>query len=171
MLEVETDQMDARGAEMIREEHRPISVREAAEIPEPSGWPGLRRRDGGTREPRGPFSHGRSVVAMAVNHRDRALGVRFRLIRHGPVKIGHEDRRKEAFLERDRGRLVRGEEEPASLPDLLRDVRPVSGHRDFLPSDDLPKDSVGNTIPAKELIELDRDGLVLFSPEAEIFQD
>src|SRR2546422_755722 len=73
MFEVEADQVDLRGAEVIREEHRPISVREASEIPKASDGPGLRCRHGRPGEPRGPLSNHRSVVAMAVDHRDRSL--------------------------------------------------------------------------------------------------
>src|SRR5213594_3198163 len=46
MFEIETDQVDAGGAEVIREEDRPISVREASEIPETSKGPGLCCRRG-----------------------------------------------------------------------------------------------------------------------------
>src|SRR5436309_5266122 len=44
MFEVEADQTDARGAEVVREEHRPISIRKAAEVPQAPEGPGLRRR-------------------------------------------------------------------------------------------------------------------------------
>src|SRR2546422_11178923 len=70
MFEVEADQMDARGAEVIREEDRPISVGEAAEIPKAPRGPGLRRRDRRPGEPRAPLPHCRPVVAMPVDHRD-----------------------------------------------------------------------------------------------------
>src|SRR5881296_768951 len=56
MLEVEADQMNKRGAEVIREEHRPISVREASEVPKASEGFGLRCRHGRPGEPRGPLS-------------------------------------------------------------------------------------------------------------------
>src|SRR5436309_2964356 len=46
MFEVEADQVDACGAEVIREEHRPISVGEAPEIPKGSEGRGLRCRHG-----------------------------------------------------------------------------------------------------------------------------
>src|SRR3989475_12852220 len=163
MFEVETDQVDAGGAEVTREEDRPISVREAAEIPEASKGPGLRGRHRRPEEPRGPLPHRRSVVAVAVDHRDRSLDIRLHLIRHGSVQIGHEDGREETFLKGDRSRLVRGNEDPAGLTNLLRDVRTVSGHRHFLPSNDLSKARVGDPITAKELIELDGNRLVLLS--------
>src|SRR5256886_6032225 len=114
MFEVEADQVDAGGAEVIREEDRPISVREAAEIPETSKGPGLRRRHRRPGEPRGPLPHRRSVVAVAVDHRDRSLDIRFHLIRHGSAQIGHEDGWKETFLKRDRSRL-RSEEHTSEL--------------------------------------------------------
>src|SRR2546430_10289465 len=114
MFEVEADQVDAGGAEVIREEDRPISIREAAEIPKASKGPGLRRRHRGTGEPRGPLPHRRSVVTVAVDHRDRSLDIRFHLIRHGSVQIGHEDGWKETFLKRDRSRL-RSEEHTSEL--------------------------------------------------------
>src|SRR2546426_3556988 len=171
MLEVEANQADAGGAEVIREEHGPISVREATEIPEASKGPRLRGRHCRPGEPRGPFSHGRSVVTVAVDHRDRSLDIRFHLIRHRSVEIGHEDGRKETFLKRDRGSLVRGDENPAGLANLLRDVRTVSGHRHLLPPDDLSKARVGNPVPAEELLELDGNRLVLLAGKAEVFQD
>src|SRR5436309_15502687 len=73
MFEVEANQVDARGAEVIREEDRPISVREASEIPEASKGPGLRRRHRRPGEPRGPLADRWSVVAVAVDHRNRSL--------------------------------------------------------------------------------------------------
>src|SRR5438093_2499961 len=76
MFEVEADQVDACGAEVIREEDRPISVRETAEIPEASKGPGLRGRHRRPGEPRGPLSDRRPVVTVAVDHRDRSLDIR-----------------------------------------------------------------------------------------------
>src|SRR2546426_10736821 len=75
MFKVEADQMNARGAEVIREEHRPISVGEAAEIPKAPRGLGLRRRDRRPGEPGGPLPHCRPVVAMAVDHRDGSLDI------------------------------------------------------------------------------------------------
>src|SRR3989449_9383287 len=103
MFKVEADQMNKRGAEVIREEPRPISVREASEVPKASEGLGLRCRHGRPGEPRGPLSHRRPVVTVAVDHRDRSLRIRLYLIRHRSVQIGHEDGRKETFLKRDRG--------------------------------------------------------------------
>src|SRR5438094_691316 len=85
------------------------------------------------------------------------------------MEAPEEDGRKKPFLEGDRRRLVRREEDPAGLADLLRDVRTVSGHRDFLPPDDLPKARVGDPIAAQELVELDGNRLILFPGEAEVF--
>src|SRR5207249_3651921 len=85
----------------IVKEDRPISVRAAAEIPETSKGSGLRGRHRRPGEPRGPLPHGRSVVAVAVDHRDRSLDIRFHLIRHSSVQIGHEDGREETLLKRD----------------------------------------------------------------------
>src|SRR3989441_10668756 len=87
MLEVEADQADACGAEVIREEHGPISVREASEIPKASDGPGLCLRHRPPGGPRGPLYHRRPGVAVAVDHRDRSLGIRFHLIRHRPVQV------------------------------------------------------------------------------------
>src|SRR2546430_5345420 len=171
MFEVETDQVNPRGSEVIREEGRPIPIREAAEIPKAPEGPGLRRRHRRTGEPRGPLPHRRPVVPVTVDHRDRSLDIRFHLIRHRPVQIGHEDGREETFLKRDRGGLVRGNEDPAGPADFMRDVRTVPGHRNFLPSDDLSKARFGNPIPTKELVELNSNRLVLLPGEDEIFQD
>src|SRR5947199_10558285 len=76
MFEVEADQTDARGAEMVCEEHRPISIRKAAEVPQASEGPGLRRRHRCPGEPRCPLPHRRSVVAVAVDDRCRPFGLR-----------------------------------------------------------------------------------------------
>src|SRR5437773_12509135 len=75
MFEVETDQVNPRGAEVIREQDRPISVREAAEIMEAPEGPGLRRRHRRTGELRGPLPHRRPVVPVNVDHRDRSLDI------------------------------------------------------------------------------------------------
>src|SRR5207244_9991707 len=72
MLEVEANQADAGGAEVIREEHGPISVREASEVPKASEGLGLRCRHGRPGAPRGPLSHRRPVVTVAMDHRDRS---------------------------------------------------------------------------------------------------
>src|SRR5437899_12017650 len=99
ILEVEADQADACGAEVIREEDRPISIREASEIPKASDRPGLCRRHRRPGEPRRPLSYRRSVVAMAMDHRDRYLGIRFHLNRHRPVHTGSQDGQTETFLQ------------------------------------------------------------------------
>src|SRR5437870_12265913 len=82
MFEVETDQVDAGGAEVIREEYRPISVLEASEIPEASNRPGLRRRHRRPEEPRGPLMHRQSVVLVSVDIHDRSIDIHFHPIRN-----------------------------------------------------------------------------------------
>src|SRR3989449_253815 len=155
----------------IVQEHRPISVREAAEVPEASERPGLCRRHRSAGEPRGPLPDGWAVVAMAVDHRNRAFGVGLHLIRHDPIQVGDQDCRDEAPAERDRRRLVRGQEYPAGLPDLLLEVWTVSGHRDFLPPEDRPEGGAGNAIASEELVEFGGDRLVFVPGKAEIAQD
>src|SRR5439155_1649368 len=66
MFEVEADQTDARGAEMVCEEHRPISIRKAAEVPQASEGPGLRRRHRCPGEPRCPLPHKSLSSSMAT---------------------------------------------------------------------------------------------------------
>src|SRR5947199_10387193 len=81
MFEVEADQADARGAEMVCEEHRPIPIRKAAEVPQASEGPGLRRRHRCPGETRCPSPHSRCVVAVSVCRRDPASVISCPLIR------------------------------------------------------------------------------------------
>src|SRR5438445_12990340 len=76
ILEVEADQADACGAEVIREEHGPISVREASAIPQASDSPGLCRRHRRPGAPRRPPPDRRPGGAMAMDHRLRSRGIR-----------------------------------------------------------------------------------------------
>src|SRR5438046_10117209 len=106
MFEVETDQTNPSGTEVVREEHRSIAVRESAEVAQGSHRPGLGRSQSLAREQRRPLAYGRTVVSVTMDDRDRASIVRLHLIRDRTIDAGDRARAADASSDGHGGRRI-----------------------------------------------------------------
>src|SRR5213078_3141362 len=131
MFEVESDQTNPSGTEVVREEHGSVAVRESAEVAQGSHRPGLGRSQSLAREQRRPLAYGRTVVSVTMDDRDRASIVRLHLIRDSTIEVGDQDRGTKASSECHGGRLIGGHQDPTDVVEFRGEVRPVAGHGDL----------------------------------------
>src|SRR5437879_1618909 len=159
MFEVESDQTDPSGTEVVREEHGSVAVRESAEVAQGSHRPGLGRGHRLAREQWRPLTYGRTVVSVTMDDRDRASIVRLHLIRDGPIEVGDQDRGAKASPECHGGRLIGGHQDPTDVVEFRNEVRTVAGHGDLLVLQEASQFPIRGPSPAEAGFYVSGDGL------------